>query len=80
MASMIEMVEAHLANVQREIGNLNERKVAIDNEIGRLNEYLKVGIAELEGAKSKASAPAAPAEPQSQPTATTEAVQPTFKF
>jgi len=61
MASMVEMVEAHLLNVQREIKNLNERKVQIDQEIDRLEEYLKVGAASLE--ESRADAPVAPAAP-----------------
>lgn len=43
MPSMIEMVEAHLLNVQREIGNLNERKNAIDKEIEKLQQYLQEG-------------------------------------
>lgn len=47
MPSMAEMVEAHLANVQREIANLNERKVAIDAEIKRLEDYITEGKATL---------------------------------
>lgn len=43
MASMADMVEAHLMNVQREIGNLNERKNAIDKEIEKLQQYLQEG-------------------------------------
>ena len=67
MASMVEMVEAHLLNVQREIKNLNERKVQIDQEIDRLEEYLKVGAASLEESRPDAPvAPAAPAAPAPQ--------------
>lgn len=43
MPSMVEMVEAHLMNVQREIGNLHERKNAIDKEIEKLQQYLQEG-------------------------------------
>jgi len=42
-----EMAEAHLQNVEREIATLNERKAAIDIEIGKLAEYLKQGRATL---------------------------------
>jgi len=67
MASMVEMVEAHLLNVQREIKNLNERKVQIDQEIDRLEEYLKVGAASLEESRPAAPVePAAPAAPAPQ--------------
>jgi hypothetical protein len=45
MATMKEMAEAHLLNVQREIQNLSSRRGEIDNELKTLNEYL------LEGSK-----------------------------
>ncbi len=48
MPSMLEMVEAHLLNVQREIQTLQERKVAIDSEIEKLNSYLQEGKETLE--------------------------------
>tara|TARA_A100001515_G_scaffold98096_1_gene78952 strand:+ start:1826 stop:2044 length:219 start_codon:yes stop_codon:yes gene_type:complete len=47
MPSMAEMVEAHLMNVQREIRTLQERKVAIDAEIEKLEGYLTEGSATL---------------------------------
>lgn len=47
MPSMVEMVEAHLMNVQREIQALEERKVAIDAEIDKLKDYLEEGSATL---------------------------------
>jgi hypothetical protein len=49
---MIEMVEAHLMNVQREIKTLGDRKVAIDQEIEKLTEYLKAGAQELDSQKA----------------------------
>lgn len=53
MASMVEMVEAHLMNVQREIQVLEERKVAIDAEIDKLKGYLTEGSATLTESKSR---------------------------
>lgn len=52
MASVVEMAEAHLANVQREIGNLNQRKAEVEAEIGRLTAYLEEGKVTLLGATS----------------------------
>tara|TARA_Y100000004_G_C8724089_1_gene331368 strand:+ start:348 stop:578 length:231 start_codon:yes stop_codon:yes gene_type:complete len=52
MPKMEEMVEAHLMNVQREIANLEERKVTIDTEIEKLKSYLSEGQATLTEAKS----------------------------
>ena len=60
MPTMAEMVEAHLVNVKREIANLQERKVAIDAEITKLEEYLKEGGTTLEA--QKAAQPAATQE------------------
>ena len=65
MPSMAEMVEAHLINVQREIGNLQERKVAIDAEIAKLEQYLEDGKAELQG--SVAPEPEVEPKPAIQP-------------
>lgn len=42
-STVLEMAEAHLANVQREIVSLNERKAAIDAEIAKLENYLQEG-------------------------------------
>lgn len=64
MASMVEMVEAHLLNVQREVQTLNERKTQIDQEIARLQEYLRDGSATLEGAKTPPPTPVAETSPQ----------------
>lgn len=43
MASIQEMAEAHLINVQREINVLVERKSGIETEIERLSNYLEEG-------------------------------------
>ena len=48
MATLKEMAEAHLLNVQREIQQLNERKAAIDKDIARLASYLDEGKKTLE--------------------------------
>lgn len=47
MATIAEMAEAHLLNVEREINNLNARKADIDKEIDRLKAYLQEGRATL---------------------------------
>jgi hypothetical protein len=38
------MVQAHLLSVEREIKTLEERKVAIDQEIEKLQSYLNEGV------------------------------------
>jgi len=43
VATLKEMAEAHLLNVQREIQQLTERKVSIDQEIERMKSYLIEG-------------------------------------
>ena len=48
MAKLIEMAEAHLLNVQREIANLEQRKVEIDSEVEKLKSYLQEGVQELQ--------------------------------
>lgn len=52
MPTMIEMVEAHLLNVQREVNSLTERKNAIDNEIQKLQKYVTDGVTVLNEAKN----------------------------
>ena len=56
MSTVTQMAEAHLLNVQREIQNLNERKVQIDQEIEQLTSYLNDGARELQEAQSEAEA------------------------
>lgn len=52
MASMLEMVEAHLLNVEREIHALKERKVLLDQDLEKMEVYLSEGRAVLLEAKS----------------------------
>lgn len=52
MATMIEMVEAHLINVQREIANLTEKRNALEKEIEKLQQYLREGQGTLLEAKN----------------------------
>ena len=56
MTNILEMAEAHLMNIQREIQVLEQRKVEIDKEISRLSEYLEGGVVAVSDAKSEASA------------------------
>jgi prefoldin subunit 5 len=56
MSDVVEMAEAHLLNVQREIQTLSERKVQIEQEIEKLTSYLNEGVQELQVVKSKADA------------------------
>ena len=41
---IVDMAEAHLLNVQRELQALAQRKAEIEGEISKLNDYLKDGI------------------------------------
>lgn len=42
--TLVQLAEAHLMNVQREIAGLNEQKSRIEGEIKRLTEYLNDGV------------------------------------
>tara|TARA_Y100000361_G_scaffold69026_1_gene60882 strand:- start:3235 stop:3423 length:189 start_codon:yes stop_codon:yes gene_type:complete len=55
MATVKEMAEAHLLNVQREIQNLSQRRSEIDKEIETLNAYLVEGSKTLQGESSEAT-------------------------
>tara|TARA_R100000995_G_scaffold82167_1_gene55746 strand:+ start:1264 stop:1452 length:189 start_codon:yes stop_codon:yes gene_type:complete len=55
MATVKEMAEAHLLNVQREIQNLTKRKSDIESEIETLNSYLVEGSEALREGNSEAS-------------------------
>jgi len=55
MATVKEMAEAHLLNVQREIQNLTQRKTDIEAEIETLNTYLVEGSKTLQGESSEAT-------------------------
>ena len=48
MVKVLEMAEAHLLNVQREINTLEQRKVEIDTELEKLRSYLQDGVQELQ--------------------------------
>ena len=41
---IVDMAEAHLLNVQRELQALTQRKAEIDGEISKLEGYLKEGL------------------------------------
>ena len=41
---IVDMAEAHLLNVQRELQTLTQRKAEIESEISKLEDYLKDGI------------------------------------
>ena len=56
MTNILEMAEAHLMNIQREIQVLEQRKIEIDKEISRLSEDLEGGVVAVSDAKSEASA------------------------
>jgi hypothetical protein len=47
MASVQDMAQAHLQNVQQQIGELENKKVQIDADIATLKSYLEQGVAEL---------------------------------
>tara|TARA_B100002019_G_scaffold22370_1_gene17021 strand:- start:7956 stop:8144 length:189 start_codon:yes stop_codon:yes gene_type:complete len=55
MASLKEMAEAHLLNVQREIQNLTKKKSDIEKEIETLNAYLVEGSKTLQAENTVAT-------------------------
>ena len=57
MPSLEEMAKAHLLNVEREINSLKERKVAIDQDIERLQAYLNEGVQVLVPEESNTETP-----------------------
>ena len=44
MKEILQMAEAHLLNVQRELQQLEEQKLNIENDIKTLNNYLTTSI------------------------------------
>ena len=56
MTTLLDMAEAHLLNVQREIQTLEQRKQEIDAEVEKLSAYLQGGVVTVGGAKSEAQA------------------------
>jgi len=53
---LVEMAEAHLININREIQQLDQKKKDIDNEILRLKNYLDENSVVVQQAKSEAQA------------------------
>jgi hypothetical protein len=51
MVTLEQMAEAHLVNVQREIGNLQEAKKKLDSDIERLTQYFNDGVKTLNDSK-----------------------------
>ena len=70
MSDVVEMAEAHLLNVQREIQTLKERNVQIEQEIEKLTSYLNEGAQELQTAKSQVDAVLTGSETSNQTTIT----------
>ncbi len=56
MTTVLEMAEAHLLNVSREIQTLEQRKLDVESEIDRLKSYVNEAAGVVEGAKSEARA------------------------
>lgn len=48
MATIKEMAQAHLLNVQQQINDLEVQKTRIDEDIKALGEYLQQGAVELD--------------------------------
>lgn len=53
--TVLEMAEAHLQTVAKAIVDLQNQKNAIDQEINKLNEYLRLGREEVNKVRSNAS-------------------------
>lgn len=56
MTSVLDMAEAHIINVQRELQQLEKRKEDVQAEIDRLTQYLGEAAGVVETAKSEAQA------------------------
>jgi|TARA_R110000744_G_scaffold182622_1_gene301869 hypothetical protein len=56
VTNILEMSEAHLMNVQREIQSLENQKIELDSELEKLTTYLKEGVDAVEQARSEAQA------------------------
>ena len=62
--SIKDMAEAHLRNVQQQIGELQEQRGRIEADIQKLSQYLQQGVAEL----NDGNQPAAPEPVTNSPT------------
>lgn len=60
MKELFDMTEAHLTNVKQEVVKLSQQKVAIDQEIEKLNAYLERGQAVLDSHRAEALQKASP--------------------
>ena len=58
MLSIIEMAEAHLINVKRELASLNETRLSVEKEIEKFTMYFQEGEATLLDYRSQAQAQA----------------------
>jgi hypothetical protein len=58
MLSIIEMAEAHLVNVKRELASLNETRLSVEKEIEKFTMYFQEGEATLLDYRSQAQAQA----------------------
>ena len=56
MLSIIEMAEAHLINVKRELASLNETRLSVEKEIEKFTMYFQEGEATLLDYRSQAQA------------------------
>ena len=56
MLSIIEMAEAHLVNVKRELASLNETRLSVEKEIEKFTMYFQEGEATLLDYRSQAQA------------------------
>lgn len=54
--SIKDMAEAHLRNVQQQIGELREQQGRIEADIEKLSQYLQQGVAELNNANQPIAA------------------------
>ena len=74
--SIKDMAEAHLRNVQQQIGELQEQRGRIEADIQKLSEYLQQGVAEL----NNGIQPAVPEQVTSSPTSGGEAQIPSLSL
>ena len=58
MLSIIEMADAHLVNVKRELASLNETRLSVEKEIEKFTMYFQEGEATLLDYRSQAQAQA----------------------
>ena len=74
--SIKDMAEAHLRNVQQQIGDLQEQRKRIEADIQQLSQYLQQGVAEL----NNGNQPAVPELVTSSPTSEGQANIPSLSL